>query len=83
MPKVKLAPGLSGSLTPTRPLSDDQIGARAHDLLRQLTLDEKIHRMSGDTPFLSGALEMMRAYNTHPPPAGENLRPGNGTARLY
>ena len=48
MPKVKLAPGLWGSLTPTRPLSDDQIGARAHDLLRQLTLDEKIHQMSGD-----------------------------------
>ena len=56
MPKVKLVPGLWGSLIPPRPLSDDQIEARSHDLLRQLTLDEKIHQMSGDTPFLGGAL---------------------------
>ncbi len=76
MPRVKLAPGLWGTLTPAGPLSDDPIEARAHDLLRQLTLDEKIHQMSGDTPFLSGTLEMMRAYNLHPLPAGENLRLG-------
>ena len=76
MPRVKLVPGLWGSLTPPQPLSDEQIEAKARDLLQQLTLDEKIHQMSGDTPFLSGMLEMMRAYNTHPLPAGENLRLG-------
>src|SRR5512139_3046542 len=76
MPKVKLVPGLWGSLTPSQPLSGDQIEAKARDLLQQLTLDEKIHQMSGDTPLLTGTLEMMRAYNTHPLPAGENLRLG-------
>ena len=58
MPRVKLAPGLWGSLTPAQPLSEDQIEARAHDLLRQLTLDEKIQQTPGDTPFLSGMLEL-------------------------
>ena len=76
MPRVKLVPGLWGSLTPSQPLSDEQIEAKARDLLQQLSLDEKIHQMSGDTPFLSGTLEMMRAYNTRPLPAGENLRLG-------
>jgi hypothetical protein len=58
MPRVKLAPGLWGSLPPAQPVSDDQIEAGARDLLQQLTLDEKIQQMPGDTPFLSGMLEL-------------------------
>jgi beta-glucosidase len=76
MPKVKLVPGLWGSLTPPQPLSDEQIEAKARELLQQLSLDEKIHQMSGDTPTLSGMIEMLRAYGLHPMPAGENLRLG-------
>ena len=74
MPKVNLVPGEWGSLTPDQPLNPDQIEAKACDLLQQLTLDEKIHQMSGDTPRWSGLLEMARAYGVHPMPAGENLR---------
>ena len=76
MPKVKLVPGLWGSLTPSQPLTCEQIEAKARDLLQELSLDEKIHQMSGDTPLFSGMLAMMRAYNTQPLPAGENLRLG-------
>ena len=65
MPKVKLVPGLWGSLTSPQPLSDEQIEAKANDLLRQLSLDEKIHQMSVDTPFLTGMLEMMRRSEEH------------------
>ena len=74
--KVKLVPGLWGSLIPPQPLSAEQIETKARDLLRQLSLDEKIHQMSGDTPTLTGMLEMMRGYNMRPFPAGENRRLG-------
>jgi hypothetical protein len=32
-------------------LSDQQIEAKAHELLAQLTLDEKLKMMDGDRPF--------------------------------
>jgi beta-glucosidase len=76
MPKVKLVPGLWGSLTPPQPLSRERIEAKARELLQQLSLDEKIHQMSGDTPAFRGMIEMMYAYNVRPFPAGENLRLG-------
>jgi beta-glucosidase len=58
-------------LDPGAELSDAQIEAKAHDLLAQLTLDEKIAIMCGDPPFWSGMAEMMGGgYGNHPWPAG-------------
>ena len=58
-------------------LSDQQIDARARDLLAQLTLDEKIWMMSGDPPFWKGLADMMSGgYNAHPWPAGAIPRLG-------
>ena len=47
-----------------------------------MMLAEKVHQMSGDTPMLRGGLEMLRAYNPHPLPAGENLRLGKPGIRF-
>ena len=76
MVKVDLVPGEWGSLTVEKPLSKDEIDVKAQDLLSKMSLTEKVHQMSGDTPMIRGGIEMMRAYNTHPLPAGENLRLG-------
>lgn len=51
-----------------------EIGAR--ELLARMSLAEKIHQMSGDTPYLPGMLEMAREYNSRPLPAGGNARLG-------
>jgi len=40
------------------------------DLLLRLPLREKIDLLSGDTSFLSGSIEMIKAYNFRPFPAG-------------
>lgn len=76
MPKVKLVPGEWGTLATTQRLTAEQIEAKADALVAQLSLTEKIQQMSGDTPFLTGLLDMARAYNARPIPAGENLRLG-------
>ncbi len=76
MPKVQMVPGEWGSLAIDQPLSKDQMEEKARGLLAQMSLEEKISQMSADTPYLSGMFEMVRAYNTHPLPAGENLRLG-------
>ena len=76
MVKVDMVPGEWGSLTVEEPLSKAEIEAKAQDLLSQMKLAEKVHQMSGDTPMIRGGLEMLRAYNTRPLPAGENLRLG-------
>ncbi len=76
MPKVQMVPGEWGSLTVDHPLSKDQIEEKAKSLLAEMSLEEKVSQMSADTPYLSGMFEMVRAYNTHPLPAGENLRLG-------
>ncbi len=76
MPTLRLVPGEWGALAGLGPLSPEQIEAKAGELLAQMSLREKVHQMSGDTPLLSGAIEMYRAYNTRPLPAGENLRLG-------
>jgi beta-glucosidase len=72
----KLVPGLWGALEVYGPLPDEEVEARARALLGQMTLDEKIAQMSGDTPLLPGLIQMARAYNYEPFPAGENLRLG-------
>ncbi len=76
MLKVQMVPGEWGSLTVDQPLSKDQIEVKAKSLLAEMSLEEKISQMSADTPYLTGMFEMVRAYNTHPLPAGENLRLG-------
>ncbi|HVU33944.1 MAG TPA: glycoside hydrolase family 3 C-terminal domain-containing protein [Opitutaceae bacterium] len=40
-------------------LTSEQIDARARELLAQLSLDEKLSLMDGDTPFWPGLAEMM------------------------
>jgi beta-glucosidase len=73
---VKLVEPEWGTLTGDEPLTRAEVEEKAHSLLAQMTLREKINQMSGDIPFLSGAIAMARAYNTEPIPAGENLRLG-------
>ena len=58
-------------------LSDEQIEARARELLGQLTQDEKIKMMSGDLPFWVGMADMMGGgYADHPWVAGAVPRLG-------
>ena len=54
-----------GGLETPESLSQEEIDARASALLAQLTLEEKIHLMSGDPPFWTGIAVMFSAggYN--------------------
>ena len=62
---------------PGAELSSQQIEAKAHELLAQLTLDEKIQMMDGDVPFWSGLADMMGGeYGDHPWNAGVISRLG-------
>jgi beta-glucosidase len=64
-------------LDPEAEPSREQIDARVHELLAQLTLDEKIDMMDGDLPFWSGLVEMMGGgYADHPWHAGVISRLG-------
>ncbi|MFO7558965.1 MAG: glycoside hydrolase family 3 C-terminal domain-containing protein [Desulfobacterales bacterium] len=76
MAKVKMVPGIWGALTAAEALTSKQIQEKASALLSQMTLLEKIHQMSGDTPRIPGMVEMQLAYNKRPYPAGENFRLG-------
>lgn len=69
-----MVPGEWGVLKEDVPLTKEQIEEKAGLLLAQMSLEEKIHQMSGDTPLLRGLAELFFAYNKHPLPAGENLR---------
>jgi beta-glucosidase len=52
-------------------LATEQIEAKAHELLAQLTLDEKLGMMDGDVAFWLGIVEMMGGgYGDHPWNAG-------------
>jgi beta-glucosidase len=65
-------------LETTERLSNQQIDVRARELLGQLTLDEKIKIMSGDTPFWPGIADMLMGggYANHPWVAGAVPRLG-------
>jgi beta-glucosidase len=67
-----------GSLETPQTLSPEQIDARAGELLGQLTLDEKLGLMDGDTPFWPGLAEMMApgGYGSRPWVAGAVPRLG-------
>jgi beta-glucosidase len=76
-PKVNLVPGgVWGGLETGKRLNAEQIEEKAKSLLAEMTLEEKIGQMSGDTPLVRGLIEMIYAYNTRPLPAGENHRLG-------
>jgi beta-glucosidase len=69
-------PAFAG-LETTEQLSNEQIDARARELLGQLTQDEKIKMMSGDLPFWPGMSDMMGGgYADHPWVAGAVPRLG-------
>jgi beta-glucosidase len=67
-----------GALETRASLTEPQIEARARDLLGQLTLDEKLGLMDGDTPFWPGLAEMMApgGYASRPWVAGAVPRLG-------
>ncbi|MEW5868508.1 MAG: glycoside hydrolase family 3 C-terminal domain-containing protein [Chloroflexota bacterium] len=66
-----------GGLETAEHLSDEQIDARARELFRQLTRDEKIKMMSGDPPFWPGMADMLGGgYADHPWVAGAVPRLG-------
>ena len=52
-------------------LNEKKIDAEARILLSKMRLEEKIHQMSGDIPFIPGLLELGFAYNSRPYPAGD------------
>ncbi|MBX3062690.1 MAG: glycoside hydrolase family 3 C-terminal domain-containing protein [Anaerolineae bacterium] len=75
--KAKFHGAAFASLETTEQLSDDQIEARARELLGQLTQDEKIGLMSGDVPFWPGMADMLGGgYADHPWVAGAVPRLG-------
>lgn len=67
-----------GALETPAALTPRQIDAKARGLLAQLTLEEKIGLMSGDTPFWPGLAEMMApgGYASRPWVAGAVPRLG-------
>ncbi len=75
--KLKYHGPAFGGLETGEHLTDEQIDARARQLLAQLTLDEKIKMMSGDAPFWPGMADMMNdGYADHPWVAGAVPRLG-------
>jgi beta-glucosidase len=58
------------------------IDARARNLLDELTLHEKLHLLSGDTPPVSGLIGLVRHYNEEPYVAGAVPRLGIGGIRF-
>ncbi|HWT22943.1 MAG TPA: glycoside hydrolase family 3 C-terminal domain-containing protein [Solirubrobacteraceae bacterium] len=67
-----------GALETQEALGPEAIEARAAALLEQLSLEEKIELMGGDTPFWAGIAEMFKpgGYSSRPWVAGEIARLG-------
>lgn len=66
-----------GALETAAALTDAQIEAKAHELLGQLTLAEKVGMMDGDPTFWGGFADMMNGgYNAHVWPAASAPRLG-------
>src|SRR5664279_709 len=75
--KRKLVPGAWGGFTTQTALTEEQVEGRAAELLRKMTLEEKIGQMTGDMGMPVGFFEMFTSgYNRGVYPAGENLRLG-------
>ncbi len=76
MTQIKDQAAFTGFEPGTEPNSE-QIEAKAHELLAQLTLSEKIEMMCGDPSFWMGMADMMGGgYADHPWPAGVISRLG-------
>jgi beta-glucosidase len=73
MTRFKVA-GDRGALKEDVPLTKEQVEEKAKNLLAQMSLEEKIKQMSGDTPLVRGLIELLIAYNIRSLPAGENGR---------
>ena len=75
--KRKLVPGAWGGFTTQTKLTEEQVEARASEILGKMTLEEKIGQMTGDMGMPVGFFEMFTSgYNRGVYPAGENLRLG-------
>jgi beta-glucosidase len=57
-------------------MASDAIDARARELLAQMTLDERIHEMSGTTPIWRAVRELLIDYNFRAIPSGGCQRLG-------
>jgi len=57
-------------------LSDEQIDAKAQEILSLMTLKEKAYQMSGDESMITGGPRMAIRYNDHPLPAGDDKKLG-------
>jgi beta-glucosidase len=67
----------STGFEPGAELSNEQIEIKSRELLAQLTLDEKLAMMDGDSPFWAGLAEMLGGgYANHPWNAGVISRLG-------
>jgi beta-glucosidase len=55
-------------------LRQEQIEEKARHLLAQMTPEEKVGQMSGDTPAMLGVLWLLTGYGRRPIPAGANRR---------
>jgi beta-glucosidase len=76
-PPASAAEDAFGTTLPAgRRLTEQEVDARARELLARMSLAEKLHQLSGDTPLLAGMREMRRAYNARPLPAGAVPRLG-------
>ncbi len=73
MADSKLVPGLWGILENKKTQTRTEIEALAREILDQMSLDEKIAHMSGDTPLFPGSIQMLYGYNLKPLPTGKQL----------
>jgi beta-glucosidase len=74
MTRTKMVPVEWGALKEDVSLTIEQVEEKARHLLAQMSLEEKIHQMSGDTPPASGFTWLFVGYNRSPIPGGVNLR---------
>ncbi len=57
-------------------LNEDQIQAKAREILASMTLKQKGYQMAGDESWVIGGIKMLHHYNDHPLPAGHDKRLG-------
>lgn len=74
--KLRMVPGTWGKLPKYLREAGGNTAKAAANILKKMTLDEKIEQMNGDQPLVRGTIEMMSRYNREPIPAGENFRLG-------
>jgi beta-glucosidase len=73
--------GRWNSLVTFDKLTEEKIDTQAVRLLSEMSLEEKIHQMSGDIPLIPGLIELGFAYNSRAYPAGS--RSPSGIPGIY